>query len=91
MVPDDQRLPEGPGALLEEERRVAVEEGTKLISQIKGLVVHVVIEAPKPLFRTPPFRVADRFNRMNPIGRGGLTMGREFLLRQRARALLISL
>lgn len=87
LIPDDQRLPEGPGTLLEEERRVAVEEGAKLISQIKGLGVHVVIEAPKPLFRTPPFRVADRFNRMNPIGRGGLTMEREFLLRHRASAM----
>jgi hypothetical protein len=87
LIPDDQQLPEGPGTLLEEERLAAVEEGANLIAQIKGLGVNVVIEAPKPLFRTPPFRVADRFNRMNPIGRGGVTMEREFLLRHRANAM----
>jgi hypothetical protein len=87
LIPDDQRLPEGPGTELEKERLAAVEEGANLIAQIKGLGVNVVIEAPKPVFRTPPFRVADRFNRMNPIGRGGLTIEREFLLRHRANAM----
>lgn len=42
-----------------------------------------VIEAPKPLFRSPPFRCSDWFNRANPICAGGLTVPRaELLARQ---------
>ncbi|PZQ39208.1 MAG: acyltransferase, partial [Ectopseudomonas oleovorans] len=41
--------------------------------------VHVVFEAPKPLFKAPPFRCADWFNRNNPICAQGLEMPRQQL------------
>jgi peptidoglycan/LPS O-acetylase OafA/YrhL len=77
----------GPGTEMEEERLVAVEEGAKLIEAIEELGLEVIIEAPKPVFRTPFFRVADKFNRMNPIGEGGTTLDRDFLLAHRAAAM----
>lgn len=44
----------------------------------------LVIEAPKPMFRAPPFRCSDWFNRGHPICAGGLTMSRaELLARQK--------
>ncbi|MEI9851804.1 MAG: acyltransferase family protein [Sphingomonas sp.] len=44
----------------------------------------ILIEAPKPLFRSPAFRCSDWFNRANPICAGGLEMDRAELLRLRA-------
>jgi hypothetical protein len=87
LIPDESRPPQGPGALLEQERLIAVEEGARLIEYIKGLGLTVILEAPKPVFRTPPFRVADSFNRMNPIRLGGLKLEREFLYRHRRMAM----
>ena len=39
--------------------------------------VRVVFEAPKPLFKAPPFRCADWFNEANPICAPGFGMRRE--------------
>lgn len=39
--------------------------------------IHVVFEAPKPLFNAPPFRCADWFNRSNPICANGLDIPRQ--------------
>ena len=38
--------------------------------------IRVVFEAPKPLFRSPPYRCADWFSQSNPACRDGLTMER---------------
>jgi hypothetical protein len=38
--------------------------------------VRVIIDAPKPVFRSPPFRCSDWFNRMNPVCAGGLSLDR---------------
>jgi peptidoglycan/LPS O-acetylase OafA/YrhL len=42
-----------------------------------------VIEAPKPLFRSPPFRCSDWFNRANPICKGMAVPRAELLARQK--------
>ncbi|MHB0818834.1 acyltransferase family protein [Stutzerimonas stutzeri] len=41
--------------------------------------VHVVLEGPKPLFKAPPFRCADWFNRHNPVCAPGFSLAREEL------------
>lgn len=48
--------------------------------------VRIVFEAPKPLFRAPPYRCSDWFNRDNPVCARGLTVERDFLQRYRAPA-----
>lgn len=46
--------------------------------------VQVLIDAPKPLFKAPPYRCSDWFNRMNPICAPGFTMERDQLEQLRA-------
>ncbi len=57
--------------------RVRAEQ--QIVDDLRGFVaqgVHVIFEGPKPLFRAPPFRCADWFDRHNPICLGGLDMSR---------------
>jgi peptidoglycan/LPS O-acetylase OafA/YrhL len=49
--------------------------------------VHVVFEAPPPLFPSPAYRCSDAFNRDNPICAGGLDMPRAELEAYRAPVL----
>lgn len=71
----------------EQERQIAVREGKELIRKLEAMGLVVVIEAPKPVFLTPAFRCSDWFNRMNPIGRQGFVMDRDFLLEHRSAAM----
>lgn len=64
-------------------RRAALEEADRLVGTLEQAQLHVIIEAPKPLFAAPPFRCLDWFNRQNPICAGGLTTSREYLLNYR--------
>ncbi|MBS1187386.1 MAG: putative acyltransferase [Burkholderiaceae bacterium] len=48
----------------------------------KGAII--VFEAPKPIFKSPPFRCADWFNANNPICQHGLSMQKAYLERLRA-------
>ncbi len=41
--------------------------------------VHIVFEGPKPIFKAPPFRCADWFNRGNPICAPGFSVPRSLL------------
>lgn len=45
--------------------------------------VRVVLEAPKPIFRSSPFRCVDQFNSMNPACEAGFEMSRSYLLADR--------
>lgn len=65
----------------------AFAEAEALVAQLAGRGVRVVLEAPKPMFRSPAFRCSDWFNRDNPICRGGLTVPRSELLGRRAAML----
>ena len=44
----------------------------------------MILDAPKPLFRAPPFRCLDWFNRSNPVCDAGFEMSRELLMEHRA-------
>lgn len=69
------------------QRHIATLEGEVFISKIVHLGLTVLVDAPMPVFVSPPFRCSDWFNRMNPIGRYGFVMDRDFLLRHRAGAM----
>jgi peptidoglycan/LPS O-acetylase OafA/YrhL len=58
--------------------------GQELLQRQAERGLRMVLEAPKPIFRSPPVRCADWFNRANPICAGGLAVSREELERRRA-------
>jgi hypothetical protein len=45
--------------------------------------VRLIFEAPKPIFRAPPFRCSDWFNKVNPICAAGFAVSRADLLAYR--------
>lgn len=66
-----------------EERKLALEQAAELVRNVQALGVHVMMDAPKPIFRAPTFRCADWFNRSNPICAPGFTVDRDLLLKLR--------
>ena len=66
-----------------ENRQIALEEASQLIETFNVQGVHVLIDAPKPVLKSPPYRCSDWFNKMNPICSSGLLINREFLLKLR--------
>lgn len=64
-------------------RTQALEETEKIMKRLKKMHLHVIIDAPKPVFASPPFRCSDWFNRSNPVCAAGFTVERKFLLRHR--------
>ncbi|MBN1579757.1 MAG: acyltransferase [Anaerolineae bacterium] len=64
-------------------RQIALEETSQLIDMFTAQKVHVLIDAPMPVLRSPPYRCSDWFNKMNPICSPGLSVNREFLLKLR--------
>ena len=64
-----------PSMATEQDAQGRDTESTQLLAQLGPLSqagVRIVFEAPKPLFRSPPFRCSDWFNRGNPICAAGL-------------------
>lgn len=55
-----------------------------VLTRLEALQVQVLIDAPKPLFKAPPNRCSDWFNRRNPICAAGLRVGRANLEQLRA-------
>jgi hypothetical protein len=64
-------------------RQLALEEASELIDRLRQKKVHVLLDAPMPIFKSPPFRCSDWFNHMNPICSSGFIMSRDFLLKHR--------
>lgn len=56
--------------------RIAAEA---VLTRLMAAKVRVLINAPMPLFKAPPYRCSDWFNRMNPICTPGLTIAREHI------------
>lgn len=65
------------------QRAAALLEAELLIESLEKASLTVVIDAPKPVFKSPPFRCSDWFNARNPVCDGGFVMSRRFLLEQR--------
>ena len=70
-----------------EMRRHAEDDAIALLQPLADRGLHLVLEAPKPVLRAPPFRCADWFNAGNPICRPGLTITREDIERYRSPVL----
>ena len=47
--------------------REALEQSREIIGRLLSIGFKVIIDTPKPVFRAPPFRCSDWFNRMNPV------------------------
>ena len=85
---DEARARDGIGGEAARTRRATAEK--TLIAQLAPLARHgmrMIADAPKPVFRAPPFRCADWFDRGNPICAAGLAMRRDDLQRYRAPVL----
>jgi peptidoglycan/LPS O-acetylase OafA/YrhL len=67
------------GQRAETGRHRAIADAVATLREIAGHRVHIVFEGPKPLFKAPPFRCADWFNRSNPICAPGFSMPRTVL------------
>jgi len=72
---------EGEGSA--KKRDYAIEVAIQKLKPLADKGVKIVFEAPKPLFRTPPFRCGDWFNRLNPSCVDGFEIERSFLERLR--------
>jgi peptidoglycan/LPS O-acetylase OafA/YrhL len=51
-------------------------EANEVLAALNKTGAHIVFEAPKPVFRLPPFRCANSYNNSNPICAGGPEMSR---------------
>ena len=56
--------------------RIAAEA---VLTRLMTAKVRVLINAPMPLFKAPPYRCSDWFNRMNPICTPGFTIARQHI------------
>lgn len=65
-------------------REAALQDAKEWLHPFANRQIHIVFEAPKPIFRSPPFRCSDWFNRSNPICAGGDRQPRFELERLRA-------
>jgi hypothetical protein len=72
-----------PEAELARARQAAIAEAIRELRPLADAGLRIVFEAPKPIFRAPPFRCSDWFNRHNPVCVGGTTIARAELERMR--------
>ena len=70
-----------------EGRAKAVAEAGEILRRLQARGARIVFEAPKPIFRSPPFRCAESVNRTNPACRDGTDIDRAELEALRKPAL----
>lgn len=63
-----------------EARKKTVSANIEMFRPLADKGVRVVFEAPKPIFKSPPFRCASWFNKSNPVCKPGLVVDRNELL-----------
>lgn len=64
-------------------RQAVEEQADDLIAKFASKDVLIIIDAPKPIFKAPPYRCSDWFNKRNPICEPGFDINREFMLGHR--------
>lgn len=64
-------------------RLAAREEASAIIGRLEKHHMRVILDAPLPVFKVPPFRCSDWFNSGNPDCAAGFGMERRFLLEYR--------
>jgi peptidoglycan/LPS O-acetylase OafA/YrhL len=72
------------------DKSAAIEART-FIQKLSRRGVHVVIEAPTPMFKSPPFRCSDWFNRLNPVCDAGFSVSRKEIERRRSEVVEIAM
>ena len=65
----------------------AIAEAKSFVAALTAARARVILEAPKPVFKSPPFRCADWFDRANPICAAGFSEDRAGFERQRSSVL----
>ncbi|KTT17861.1 acyltransferase [Pseudomonas fulva] len=75
----------GPAA--EAGRKRAEDYAVSVLKEFTDIGVRVVFEGPKPLYKAPPFRCADWFDKSNPICAPGFEMPRSMMEAFRAPVL----
>ncbi|WP_266030166.1 acyltransferase family protein [Brucella intermedia] len=61
------------------ERSRSIDQAVALLRPLSERGIKVVFEEPKPIFRSPPFRCSDWFNRSNPACKDGISIERHFI------------
>jgi hypothetical protein len=78
------------GLTASRDKSAAFEARTFMLS-LSQRGVHVVIEAPTPVFKSPPFRCSDWFNRTNPVCDAGFSVSRKEIERRRSEVVEIAM
>ncbi|AZN37170.1 acyltransferase family protein [Iodobacter ciconiae] len=63
----------------DEHRNQVLAEAENIINRLEKRSLIVMLDAPKPVFKSPPFRCSDWFNASNPICQSGLSIKRSYL------------
>jgi hypothetical protein len=79
--------PASESPAMERSRQLAIQQGEQLIRDLQQLNLQVIIPDPLPVFKAPPYRGSDWFNRMNPVVRPGFEIDLDFMLHHRALAM----
>jgi peptidoglycan/LPS O-acetylase OafA/YrhL len=83
----DRASPSSEGLEKLADRNAAWTEARALLMRLSGTGARIILQAPTPVFRSPPFRCLDWFNRRNPVCAGGFDIDREASLTLRRPAL----
>jgi peptidoglycan/LPS O-acetylase OafA/YrhL len=83
LFPDAKVKDTQVSALAVRDRTLALEEAKSMLAGLDGSGLKIIIDAPKPILRAPPFRCSDWFNMHNPICQPGLSISRAELLEYR--------
>lgn len=87
IVEQDGRVTAQPGSVeAQKDHAKAESEMFELTNTLTRAGLKVIVDLPKPVFRAPPFRCADKFNHMNPVCEPGFSMDRAFMEQYRADA-----
>jgi peptidoglycan/LPS O-acetylase OafA/YrhL len=68
-----------PNPALDEGRLKSLREADELVTTLEKAGLRVIIDAPKPVFKSPPFRCSDSFNDGNPVCAAGFEVERAYL------------
>lgn len=67
-----------------EVRQVALNQAIELTKVFNAIGLNILMDAPKPIFKAPPFRCSDWFNKFNPICSPGFIVDRVVMQNHRA-------
>jgi peptidoglycan/LPS O-acetylase OafA/YrhL len=65
------------------ERELALDQAAAFVDTLNAKGLHILMDAPTPVFAAPAFRCSDWFNRRNAICAPGFTISRDLLMKLR--------